>query len=289
MVVKAPRSSPEKPPRIGPELRGHEFAARTWSWGAAETILYALGVGAQPPRDLALVYEGAGPTVLPTFATVPTGVAFLPMVAELSIAPGSILHGEQSITLHRPLPARGTATVRRRVSEVWDKDSGAVVVEEHVEDEGPLCSSRSSWFVAGAGGFGGERGPSAATVAPAPDRDPDVLRVRTIRPEQSALYRRSGDLNPVHVDPDAARSAGFDGVFIHGLCTFGMVGLEVLMELCDGEADGITEMSARFVAPVRPGDALEIQLWREGADLVRMQACVDGRTVLAGASARVRP
>lgn len=280
-----PTAHPPVP--ITSALVGYEFAREVWSWEPAQTILYALGVGAAPPRDLALLYEGAGPAVLPTYGTVATGRAFMPMVRELGIPLGSILHGEQSITVHRPLPPEATATVERRITDVWDKGSGAVIViEEQVVDAGPLCTSRSAWFVAGAGGFGGERGPSASAVAPVPDRAPDVRRSRTVRPEQSALYRLSGDLNPVHVDPESARREGFDGVFIHGLCTFGMVGLEVLTELCDGDPGRLTELTARFTAPVRPGDELDIRLWREDPSTVRMEAVVGERVVVAGASAR---
>jgi acyl dehydratase len=274
--------------RIGPQLRGYAFTPWQWSWDADDVMLYALGVGASPPRDLPLIYEGAGPVVLPTFATVSTGKAFLPMVEELGIDLGSILHGEQSITLHRPLGPRGAATVYRRVSDVWDKGSSAVlVIDERVEDDGLGWTSRSSWVVTGAGGFGGERGPSAGTVPSPPARDPDVVSVTTVRPEQSALYRLSGDRNPVHIDPDLARSVGFDGVFLHGLCTFGMVGLALLMELCDGHAEEILELSARFVASVRPGDDLEIRLWRSAGQAC-MEASVDGRTVLAGGRATLR-
>jgi acyl dehydratase len=91
----------------------------------------------------------------------------------------------------------------------------------------------------------------------------------------------------VHIDPDVARSVGFEGVFLHGLCTFGMVGLELLMELCDGRAEAIRDLSARFVAPVRPGDEVEIRLWRQAAQAC-MEATVDGRTVLAGGRATLR-
>lgn len=134
-------------------LVGRELRPRTYSWGNAETILYALGVGAAPPRDLPLLFEGAGPLVLPTFGTVTTGIAFLDMIDELQIELGAILHGEQTIVLHRPLPPTGSVSIRRRVENVWDKGGGAVVVvEEEAVDDSPMFSSSSSWFVKGPGG-----------------------------------------------------------------------------------------------------------------------------------------
>jgi acyl dehydratase len=277
-------------PHINVRLKGHRFAPQPWAWGPDETILYALGVGATPPRDLGLVYEGgSGPTVLPTFASVPTSRGFLPMVEELGISLRDILHGDYRLTLHQPLAATGTAKVERHVEDVWDKGRDAVVViVEQVWGESLLCSARSSWFVKGAGGFGGERGPSSSGVLPDPSRAPDVIRQRQIGPAQSALFRLSGDRNPIHIDPAFARAAGFDGVFIHGLCTFGMVGLEVLMTMCDGDPGQLGQFETRFVAPVRPGDVMDIMLWREGPELVCAQALIDGRPVLAGARATTR-
>ena len=268
-------------------LVGRELRPRTYSWGNAETILYALGVGAAPPRDLPLLFEGAGPLVLPTFGTVTTGIAFLDMIDELQIELGAILHGEQTIVLHRPLPPTGSVSIRRRVENVWDKGGGAVVVvEEEAVDDSPMFSSSSSWFVKGAGGFGGDRGPSASSVPDAPDRAPDIQVQRTIRAEQAALYRLSGDLNAIHIDPASAVAAGFDGTFIHGLCTFGMVGLELLMEVAGGQAERVREVAGRFVSPVRHGDVLSIELWRSGPDAAVMRASVEGRVVMAGGHAR---
>jgi acyl dehydratase len=251
-------------------------------------LLYALGVGAEPPRDLALLFEGHGPVVAPTFATVPTSTGYMPMIAELGLGLGDVLHAGQELVLHRPLRPRGSATVTRRISNIWDKGSRTILVvdDEGHDDDGPLFTTRSSWFVSRRLGVGSERGPSAADSPVPPARPPDVSTRRTVRANLPAVFRLSGDLNPIHIDPVSAREAGFDGTFIHGLCTFGMVALDLLMEMCSGDAAQVRSIAARFVAPVRAGDILVLEMWR-AEDLVHLRASTAERVVLSGGIARL--
>jgi acyl dehydratase len=269
-------------------LIGRQLKSTRWSWGPEEAMLYALGVGAEPDRDLAFLYEGAGPAVLPTFGSVPTGAEFLSIVEQLGLDLRSVLHAEQSLTLHRPLPSSASAIVRRRVAHVWDKGTGAlVVIDEDGNDGAPLFSARSSWWIKGAGGFGGARGPSVAAGAEPPTRAPDLVRDRTIGWAQAALYRLSGDCNPIHIDPAFARSAGFDRPFLHGLCTYGMVALELVAEMCAGDPHRLRELHARFTAPVFPGDELTIEMWISDGEAEHLRARVADRVVIANGRARI--
>lgn len=232
------------------------------SWTERDCMLYALGVGSGTD-ELEFCTE-KDQRVLPTFAVIPAmrGMGAVAVLGDVNFA--MIVHGEQGITLHRDLPVNGTAVVAGRVVAIWDKGSGAVV---EVESDGrttggePLFSGRSSIFIRGEGGFGGERGPSGLRY-PVPEREPDVVTTVQTRPDQALLYRLSGDMNPLHSDPDFAALAGFDRPILHGLCTYGFTGRALLHEVCGRDPSRFGSMDARFSAPVYPGDALTVSIWK---------------------------
>jgi acyl dehydratase len=248
--------------RIDASLRGFELPTLRHHWTDRDVILYALAVGATA-GELDLIYEGRGPHVLPTFAAIPSShflPAFLDAV-DFDIA--DLLHGEQSIVVHRPIPPTASVDTTRRCIDVWDKGAAAIVVWESVtaDSSGPLFTSTGASFIRGAGGFGGERGPSGARHVP-PERPPDhVVTVETL-PTQAALYRLTGDRNPLHVDPAAARAAGYDRPFLHGLATYGITGLALTRTLCDGIPERIVALESRFAGIVFPGATLTLHIWQ---------------------------
>jgi acyl dehydratase len=256
---------------IGAELPTQEF-----SWDTSDVQLYNLGVGAgsNPLDTRELRYlDDVDPFVLPTFATVaatfhdtePPKVSFPGVEIDLA----KVVHGSQSVTVHRPLPPSGKATTTRRIAEVWDKGKAAVIVQEFVtvdSDGQPLWTARSSIFARGEGGFGGERGPSESV--PLPDRAPDLDVTTPIAPQQALLYRMCGDRNPLHSDPDFAKNAGFPAPILHGLCTYGTVCRTATDAALDGDARRVTGFSARFAGVVFPGETLRIRIWREDGRLI---------------------
>lgn len=259
------------------------------SWDDKDVLLYACGVGARPETDLGFLYEGMGPKVLPTYAVVPgmLGMAAI-LGGGVDIDLMMVLHGEQSIILHREIPARASATVSGRISEVWDKGKAAVIGCEGVvaDQDGPLFTAKATIFVRGAGGFGGERGPSTAGRNEPPDRAPDHVVSMETRPEQAAIYRLSGDRNPMHIDPTFATAAGFDGPFLHGLCTYGFVGRAILSALCGGEPARFQGFEARFADRVHCGDVVTTKIWEVAAGEAIVQAEVQsGAVVLSQARA----
>ena len=272
---------------IGPDLVGLEVDTVEHRWSASDAILYALGIGARHPRDLELLYERAspnGPRAAPTFALTACTLMLGPLVDALSIDLRHLLHAGQGFEINRVPPARGECLVQRRVVGVSDKGRAAIVeCEDLVTDAyGTLASGRSQWWIDGAGGFGGVRdagGTDAALLLP--DRPADVQVSSTTDSEQAALYRLSGDLNPVHVDPQFARAAGQPRAFGHGLCTFGWLASSIAPP---GPARRIESLVARFTAPVFPGDELLVEAWSEGQSAI---AAVHsgGRLVLGPASA----
>ncbi|MFJ6988579.1 MULTISPECIES: MaoC/PaaZ C-terminal domain-containing protein [unclassified Streptomyces] len=243
------------------------------AWTRRDVLLYHLGVGAgvpaTDPRELRYTLESRL-HVLPSFATV-AGAGAPGVIDGLSL-PGidvdlaRVLHGGQTLTLHRTLPAEGSAVTSGRIAAVYDKGKAAVLVmrTEAADTDGPLWTNDAQIYVRGEGGFGGERGP---TARPEPPRgDPDAVVDRRLREDQALLYRLSGDWNPLHADPEFARQAGFDRPILHGLCTYGVTLKAAVDTLLDGDVSRVREYATRFAGVVYPGETLRIRLWRtEGA------------------------
>ncbi|MBM7167334.1 MaoC family dehydratase N-terminal domain-containing protein [Streptomyces sp. G44] len=247
------------------------------SWDHKDVQLYHLGLGAgrpaTDPAELRYTLESRL-HVLPSFATV--AGAGMGIMGGLS-APGievdlaAVLHGGQTITLHRPIPVAGKAVTTSKVAAVYDKGKAAILVlrSEAADAEGPLWTSDAQLFVRGEGGFGGDRGPS--TRLPAPEGDPDLEAERPVREDQALLYRLCGDWNPLHADPEFAKLAGFDRPILHGLCTYGMTLKAVVDTHLGGDVSRVRGYGTRFVGVVFPGETLRIRMWRtEG----RVQATV---------------
>ncbi|MFE4666763.1 MaoC/PaaZ C-terminal domain-containing protein [Streptomyces sp. NPDC056716] len=246
-------------------------------WTPKDVLLYHLGIGAgvpaTDPAELRYTLESRL-RVLPTFATV-AGAGVPDVISGLSL-PGievelsRVLHGGQSLRVHRPIPARGTATTTSRLAAAWDKGQAAVLVlrTEAADADGPLWTSDAQIFVRGEGGWGGDRGPA---IRPAPPTgEPERTVERPTREDQALLYRLSGDLNPLHADPDFAKAAGFERPILHGLCTYGSTLKAVVDTLLDGDPARVRSYATRFVGVAYPGETLRVRMWRPDADTVRV-------------------
>ncbi len=276
---------------ISSNLVGMTFEPVEFAWDSKDVMLYAVGVGAKPEGELEFVYEGKGPRVLPTFAVIPGMFSMGGLVSNVDIDLAMLLHGEQSITLHREIPAEAKVRITGRVAEVWDKGKAAVIGCEGLveDDKGLLLTAKATLFIRGAGGFGGERGPSTAGVNAVPDRKPDVVIEDVTRPEQGAIYRLSGDRNPIHIDPDFAKMAGFEKPFVHGLCTYGFVGRAILRGLCGGDPLRFLHFEARFADQVYFGDTIVTKMWKVGdGDAIVQAETQKGNVVLSQARAKYR-
>ena len=274
------------------EALGSKYPDRTSSYDEGDLALYALGVGAATdPNDdegLRLVYEGhgGGMKALPTFAVIPGTNAILGFAKEGITPPGlnygldRLLHGEQYIELARPLPLKATLTTKSTVKDIWDKGKGALVVtalDSYDEDGDLLIKSEMTAFIRGAGGWGGERGPSADINVP-PAREPDAVVEDSIPENQALLYRLSGDWNPLHADPGMAKAFGFDRPILHGLCTFGYAGRRVLERFApNGNPDFFKSIKVRFADNVYPGDTLITEMWKESDQRIVFQCKVKER------------
>jgi len=271
---------------LGPDAVGIELPANTFEYTDRDVMLYALGVGA---TELDFVYE-RNLKALPTFAVIPAFPAMMGMSSGIEINLVMVLHGEQGFRIHKTIPTKGKLTTSGKVASVYDKGKGALAnVETETRDEsGELVFTNTSGvFVRGAGGFGGERGPEAGNLAP--ERPPDKTVEMETLPMQAMIYRLSGDRNPLHIDPDFAKMAGYDRPILHGLCTFGHVGRAVLSEYCGNDTSRFVGMSVRFSGVVFPGDTIITEMWEEGGGKIILQAKTqEGRVVISNAAAEVR-
>jgi acyl dehydratase len=205
----------------------------------------------------------------------------------------TLLHGAQKIILHGPIPTSGTVRTTMCVDSIYDKgDKGAIInltMETTDEAGAPLFDNKVVLVDRSGGNFGGDRGPKTAPIIPPEGQDPEFSVAYTVPPDQAALYRLSGDKNPLHIDPAFAQKAKFDRPILHGLCSFGYAGRAVLHSVCGSDPARLKSFSMRFMSVVFPGDTLTTQGWKTDEDgtYVIQTTNQDGRVVLGNATAEV--
>jgi acyl dehydratase len=243
-----------------------------------ETVFYALSVGlGQDPMDarqLDFVDQHRPLQAMPSMAVVLCHPGFWLRDKRTGVDALRLVHGEQSIELHRPLPVEGAFIGRTRVTGLVDKGPGRGALlysEKEVRDaDGTLyATTRATTFLRGDGGFGGPSGP-VRKPHPMPARPPDLAIDLATRPEQALYYRLNGDDNPLHADPAVAAAAGFARPILHGLCTLGVVTHALLRGLAGYRAAALTRLELRFSAPVFPGETIRTEIWRDGSFRARV-------------------
>jgi acyl dehydratase len=271
------------------KLRHWPFPDVEHSYRAKDAMLYALGLGlgADPmdEQQLRFVYE-EGLKALPTMAVVLANAGQWSKNPETGINWKLLLHGEQGLVLHKPLPAAGTVVGRTVIEEIIDKgkDKGALIYSRRDitdKETGALLASLSSTsFLRGDGGFGGPTGPTKP-VHQLPERAPDLVCDIATLPQAALIYRLSGDYNPLHADPEIAKAAGFPRPILHGLCTFGVAGHALLRTLCGYDPARLRRMQVRFSAPVFPGETVRTEIWREGGGSFGFRCRIVERDIVA--------
>ena len=265
---------------IDPSKVGAEGEPTTRSWTTKDCMLYALGVGAG--IDELQFSTEKNQRVLPTFGVV-IGGGGVPFREIGSFNPAMLVHGEQAIEVYKEIPPEGSIESTGRIAAMYDKGKSALVVIEstsrEVKSGEPLLKTTMSLFIRGEGGFGGERGPSGPRNV-APNRKPDAEVTYDTRRDQALLYRLSGDMNPLHSDPEFAKRGGFDTPILHGLCTYGFTGRALLHTLCGSDPARFRSMEGRFSKPVFPGEALTVSMWIDGGEAIFRTTNPDGDVVL---------
>lgn len=284
------------------QVLGYEFKPQPFSYTERDAALYALSIGAvvDPLAASALrfVYElhSQGFRVFPTFAvTFPFAVIpQLLSVPGLPVQPMMILHGEHYLTLKRPLPTTATLTQHARISQIYDKGKGALVIldiSSRDKDGVEVAFNQASMFLRGLGGFGGERGPSGNIHLP-PSRSPDTAVSAQTQPEQALFYRLTGsDPNPLHADPQMAQLVGYDRPILHGLCTFGFAVRAVLEAYGGNDPSRFHSVKVRFSKHVFPGETIITEMWMQSETEIIFQARVAERdtVVLSNALLTLHP
>jgi len=238
-----------------------------------DIVLYNLAIGARRDHELPLLFEGAdkqGPLVFPTYAVIPAWPAMLKLFDAVGGDMLGIVHGAQSVTIHRPFAPAGRVFTTGRVAGVYDlKRLAQTTFVSETRDEAGQLLCETSWDIIFRldGGFGGEKPPKAEKVRP-PERDADFVVEESTSTEQALLYRLNGDHNPLHADPAIGEKAGFGQPILHGLCTFGHVARHVVNAACGGDPSRLRSLEGQFRKPVWPGDTLVTRGWQEGDHLV---------------------
>ncbi|HUN50646.1 MAG TPA: MaoC/PaaZ C-terminal domain-containing protein [Candidatus Sulfotelmatobacter sp.] len=269
------------------KLMSTKLPEKEFSYTTRDTMLYALGVGmgADPMdrKELPFVFEMKELKAVPTQATVIAWDDSFIFNSGINVV--MVVHGEQKITLHRPLPTAATVVAQSRLVDIFDKGAGKgaiLLMETAIRDKKTgelLCTNNSTAFARGDGGFGGRNGSGPAPHA-MPERKPDHVCSLKTRPDHAFLYALSGDRNPLHRDPDVAAAAGFPRPIIQGLCTYGHACHAVLKSVCDYRSERIADFAGRFTAPVYPGETIDTEIWQDG-NIVSFRCQIPERKVTA--------
>ncbi|MBL9010033.1 MAG: MaoC family dehydratase N-terminal domain-containing protein [Alphaproteobacteria bacterium] len=260
------------------------------SYGDRETMLYALGIGfGRDPMneaELPFVYEGVNdPAYLKTVPTMATVLQWGGgAMRDSGINYLMVVHGEQRVQLHRPLPSAASIVSDERVIGAFDKGAGkgaVIVTEKKIRIKGtnePLATLVSSTFARGDGGFGGPS-TGAPEPHPIPERKPDGTFETTIEADQAFIYALSGDRNPLHRDPKIAKMAGFQKPIIHGLCTYGTTCRAIITNVLEYKSEAIAGYDVRFSSPAYPGETVLVDVWKDG-NVVSFRARIKEREVV---------
>lgn len=269
------------------QLLDKRFPEVEQTYGKTDCIRYALslGLGMDPcdDRQLRYVYEECegGLRALPAMASVLSYAGHWSRDPALGLDWKRILHGEQRVRLHRPIPTEGRVVARTRITDVVDKgrDKGAVLyARREISDvltHQPLATVTMVTVARGDGGRGGH-GDGLPPLPDVPPRTPDAVEDFALSPQAALLYRLAGDLNPLHAEPRVAKQAGYERPILHGLCMFGLATWQAVELACGGDVERVRGLAGRFTAPLYPGEALRTQVWREGTS-VRFRVLVPAR------------
>jgi len=268
-------------------------AVKHQNYDERDTILYALGVGLgsdhQDERQLPFIWE-RDLQALPTSAATLAWTRFSDV--DLGFTYAKMVHAEQRMTIHQPVPATGAVYSQLQIQDVVDRgtDRGAMVYWErklfNSSDDSLISTQILTILARGDGGFGGPDRPILESHK-LPDREPDIVSELKVSTRSALIYRLTGDLNPLHIDPAMARKVGFDGPILHGLATYGFVGHALLQSVLDYDASRLVELDGRFSAPVYPGDRIETDIWADG-DTVSLRIRAPDREVVVFNNGRAK-
>ncbi|OMJ07083.1 Peroxisomal hydratase-dehydrogenase-epimerase [Smittium culicis] len=276
---KLPRSAAKIPSKLVDvaAARNHKYDNSKFEYTTRDVMLYSVGIGATR-MDLPLVYENSSNFhTFPTFAVIPE--FFVPnnmndYLPEYN--PMMLLHGEEFIEIHSPIPTSGSLVCTPEIVDIVDKVKGATVINRVTmrcpKSNNVVAVSESTFFIRGIGGFSKHpefkpvpspnRNPIAALDVKTPQTRPDCIYSQKTNPDQAVVYRLSGDYNPLHIDPEMAAFGDFDQPILHGLCTMGYTVRHVVKCAVAGRSLSLKSVKVRFSSPIYPGETIETLMWK---------------------------
>jgi acyl dehydratase len=277
------------------KIMAHRPADIRASYGARDCILYALGIGLGmdplDPGQLKFVYEKN----LVAFPTLATTLGWMGRLTdpEFGIDERMVVLADQRVVLHCPLASEATLISRPYVKEIIDKGEGNAAILQFTRDltteDGTLVATvEGSTLARKHGGFGGQvtQSPEPAAI---PSREPDAICDLPTPPNLAQLFRLTGDINPLHIDPERAKVAGFPRPILHGMASFGVAAHAVLRTLAEYKPERLASIEARFARPVFPGETIRTEMWRKGDEIAFRCRTVDrGEIAIDNGLARLR-
>lgn len=195
-------------------------------------------------------------------------------------SPPVVVHISQEVTVHRLLRAAEPVTVALTATAARRETRGVrMALHGRVDDATgvPIADLVTTVLLVGAtvpDSFG-RMPPSAAPAVTDPGVPETVTRSLT-----TGMIRRyaqvSGDHNPIHLDPAAARAAGFDGVIAHGMSVLALVCELATDRYADGDPARVRGLGCRFSAPVAPGEEITVTFVPGACGTVVTFTCATG-------------
>lgn len=249
------------------ESIGKKIGPLTKAYNWKDVVLYALGIGSGFD-ELDYTYE-KNLKVIPTFSVAMMFDFFWQVAAASNINLAGVLHGEQDIIFHHPIPTSGTLTTEGKITHYYDKGpKGALVIAQsdtYHSDGKKLYTGIISLFGRLDGGFGGQD--ITPQIVDFPQREPDFIVEALPSPDQPLIYRLSGDIFPLHVDPEFAKKVGFQKPIMHGLCTYGFACRALMASLTPGAPEKVRRIACRFSQALYPGEPIRTLIWKTGEAL----------------------
>jgi acyl dehydratase len=248
------------------DVMGRPFSAPAFDVTPERIAAYAAATNDSAPAAV------AGEIAPPVFAFVPLRPALRGVLKAATPLYDQHrgLHGEQDIRVLRPIAAGATLHATGSLAGVRPRSTGTALVlhfETRDGDGAPVSEQFTTIYFprAQAPAEAGADPPGHRLPAGVSERPPRADVVLQTDHDQSFRYAgASGDTGVYHLDDAAARSRGFDGIILHGMCTMASVGAAVLAELAGADVTRVRRLAVRFAHPVTPGEALTTSVWDAG-------------------------
>ena len=256
---------------------GKEYPPQEYKITAEETKKYAFGYNEDNQIFTDESREG-GIIAPPMFGVKYAGPAIAQAFfdPELNADFARLVHGEQDMYFLSPVRPGDTITSVGKIIAVEEKSTGEIfVIETKSKNQSnePVLRTLATFFI---------RGPkSGSSKKKEPEEPPEREYLFTqsmhVKENQTYIYAEgSGDHNPIHVNPEFAKSVGLPGIILQGLCTMAFCFKAIQDEYCNGDPTRIKRLKVRFAKPVLPLDTVITRGWleekRQGLSILGIEA-----------------